>query len=168
MKTTYKDEFQFKGYSDSSRAGPCVTFRLPSRESLEAFIGCEGKRYAAVLIEIMPDETLETDKPSAAPAAGSSRQRLAPLCEWAVMRCGEPMFQEWVRKRWEDGDLSLVVDPEHVVPKTREEWAKYVLCLLCEISSRKELDTKPGAAERFHELVRKPYAKWLAEQGVTA
>lgn len=168
-KPTFGGEVQFAGYSDSSRSGPRITFRMADRDELEAFIGKEGKRYMLAVVEIADDETAAAPTPPAAPKAPAPRrERLAPLCEWAVMRCAEPEFQRWAAARWDSGDMALTVHPEDVVPKTREEWAKYIVCLLCEVSSRKELDTNPDAAKRLHDLVRKPYAAWLERQQVPA
>ena len=154
----FAGEVQFAGYSDSSRGGPRVTLRLADRDDLERFIGCESKRYMAVLMEIADDET---PAPSPSPAAPKvQRERMAPLCEWAVMRCEEPMFQQWAFQQ-----------PKTLRPGiglTMREQAKAFIYYACGIESRKELDTNPEAAKRLHERVRKPYAAWLAKQGVTA
>ena len=40
------------------------------------------------------------------------------------------------------------------------DWMRQV----CEIESRRELDSDPEAATRFHERVRKPYNEWLSRQ----
>lgn len=162
MKTTFDGEVQFAGYADGSRGGPRITFRLTDREHLNTFAGLEGKRFMLAIVEIGDDE-----KP-AAPAPAAKRERMGPLLELAVKLCRDPRFQQWAADRWESGDLSLVVHPEEVVPKTREEWAKYVLCLLCEVSSRKDIDGSVQATRKFHELVRKPYAAWLERRGVSA
>lgn len=158
-KPTFAGEVQFAGYSDSSRSGPRVTLRLADRDDLERFIGCENKRYMAVLMEIADDET---PAPAPSPAAPKvQRERMAPLCEWAVMRCGELEFQRWACQThpsvW---GWSNIVNPADA--------ARYVIVTLCGIESRKELDTNPEAAKRLHERVRKPYAAWLAQQGVPA
>lgn len=161
-KPTFAGEVQFAGYSDSSRGGPRVTLRLADRDDLERFIGCESKRYMAVLVEIADDET---PAPAPSPAAPKvQRERMAPLCEWAVMRCGERPFQDWCQQMVLDGK---VLRHRHGTV-SREEGARLVLLALCEVESRRELDTNPEAAKRLHERVRKPYAAWLAQQGVPA
>jgi hypothetical protein len=149
-KPTFAGEVQFAGYSDSSRSGPRVTFRLADRDDLERFIGCEGKRYMAVLVEITDEET-----PATEPAP--HRERMGPLCEWAVMRCKEPMFQEWIVWQPGQGEPQPLLD-------SAEDSAKGALLSICGVNSRKELDTNPEAAKLLHERVRKPYAAWLAEQ----
>jgi hypothetical protein len=160
----FKGELQFAGWTDSSRGGPRVTFRLADRDLLERFIGCEGKRYACMLVELGDDETpAEPAAPAAAKtAAPAKRERMGPLCEWAVMRCGEPTFQAWAAlprpKRWRIDDIDQS-------PQGR---AKAVILCLCDVQSRKELDTNPVAAQRLHDLVRRPYMQWLEHQQVPA
>jgi hypothetical protein len=144
VKPTYSGEVQFAGYSDSSRSGPRVTLRLADRADLDRFVGCEGKRYMLVLVEIGEDEQPVQAKKASSPDAW---QELGPLCKWAVMRDDDPMFKAWI--------------PHGVNPRD------YIL-EACEIGSRKELDTDPAAASRFHQCVRRPFAAWLQEQGVTA
>jgi hypothetical protein len=158
VKPTFSGEVQFAGYADGSRGGPRVTLRLTDRAELEKFVGMEGRRFMAVFVEIGDDETPVEEPAPAAPAV--RRERMAPLCEWAVMRCGEPMFQRWAAGH-----------PE--APKYRKdtavETAKAAVLHLCGIESRKELDTSAKAASALHALVRKPYAAWLALQSeVTA
>ena len=130
----FKGEFQFVTFADSSRGGPRVTFRLSDRDELQAFVGCEGKRYACVLVEIGDDEL---------PVEGNApKEQLGPLCKWAVMRDDDPAFSAWV------------------TPKT----PKAYILEVCGIKSRRELDTNPEAAAEFHKSVRKPYEAWQRRQ----
>ncbi len=152
-KPTFSGELQFVAYTDSSRGGPRVTLRLADRDDLAQFVGLEGKRMMAVLVEIADDET-----PAAtAPATKAKRERLAPLCEWAVQRCGEPEFQAWASHQTHAGG------GQYKFSNMKAE-ARGVILALCGVASRKELDTNPLAAERFHERVRLPYARWRAER----
>jgi hypothetical protein len=148
---TFAGELLFAGYSDSSRSGPRVTFRLADRDELERFIGKEGKRYACVLMEIADDETPASPTPAPAPRASATRERMAPLCEWAVMICRDQQFRRWA-----------------LGAGATEDQVKAHILTLCGIESRKELDTDPAAAKKLHDLVRKPYAAWLERQGVPA
>lgn len=161
---TFGGEVQFAGYSDSSRSGPRITFRLADRDELAAFIGKEGKRYMLAVVEIADDETAATPTPAAAPKPPAPRrERMAPLCEWAVMRCAEKPFQRWCNDMMMAGRV-----PPAGREMTEEQYAKHVICHLCGIASRKDLDTTPHAARRLHDLVRKPYAAWLEQQQVPA
>lgn len=153
----FKGELQFAGWTDSSRGGPRVTFRLADRDLLERFIGCEGKRYACMLVELGDDETPadQAPSPAAAPktAAPAKRERMGPLCEWAVMRCGEVDFQNWA--------ATICRHPGYEEPAHRAALARRIVCTLCGITSRKELDTDPAAAKALHDKVRRPYMAWL-------
>lgn len=161
---TFGGEVQFAGYSDSSRSGPRITFRLADRDELAAFIGKEGKRYMLAVVEIADDETAATPTPTPAPKPPAPRrERMAPLCEWAVMRCAERPFQRWCNDMMMAGRV-----PPAGREMTEEQYAKHVICHLCGIESRKDLDTTPHAARRLHDLVRKPYAAWLEQQKVPA
>lgn len=154
-KPTFAGEVQFAGYADGSRGGPRITLRLADREDLEKFIGMEGKRFMVAFMEIGDDE-----QPVAAPtpAPAVKRERMAPLCEWAVTVCRDPMFQTWAISRMKS-------EPDC---KSREDHARSVIVSLCGVESRKHLDTNPAAASALHELVRKPYAAWREKQAVTA
>lgn len=156
----FKGELQFAGWTDSSRGGPRVTFRLADRDLLERFIGCEGKRYACMLVELGDDETpAEPAAPAAAKtAAPAKRERMGPLCEWAVMRCREEQFQTWAI--WRMKSLPNC--------QSREDHARSVVVELCGVNSRKELDTDATAAHFLHERVRRPYMQWLESQQVPA
>ena len=156
-KPMFAGEVQFAGYADGSRGGPRVTMRLADRSELEKFVGMEGKRFMAVLVEIGDDE-----QPVAAPAPAPAvrRERMAPLCEWSVMRCGEAPFQRWAAGH-----------PE--APKYRKETpaetAKAAILFFTGVESRRDLDTNEQAAQALHVAVRRPYAAWLALQNeVTA
>lgn len=153
VKQTFSGEVQFAGYADGSRGGPRVTLRLTDRAELEKFVGMEGRRFMAVLVEIGDDET-PVEEPAPVRTA-VRRERMAPLCEWAVMRCGEEPFQ-----RWASGH------PE--APKYRKdtptETAKAAVLHFTGVESRRDLDTNERAAQALHAMVRKPYAAWLSLQ----
>ena len=86
---------------------------------------------------------------------------MGPLCKWAVMRCAEPRFQEWVTSEYRRR-----IDAEAQVPGPNPEPnAARCLMALAGVSSRKELD-EPEIAERFKAQIMRPYGAWLG--GVTA
>lgn len=151
---TYSAEVQFAGYSDSSRSGPRVTFRLAEREDLAAFIGAEGKRYMLALVEIGDDEQpVPQPKPEKA-----KPPRMAPLCEWAVMRCKEEAFQRWVidvaQHRYQIG-FTVGMSPEQI--------AADFIRQISGVASRKELDTDKYAPHRMKVLIMQPYGEWLKQ-----
>lgn len=79
------------------------------------------------------------------------------LCIMACIFCKDPEFGRWIQ--------SFAPDDLKSVPFS-EEMAKAFMLDLCQIDSRNQLDINPRAAQRFHELVRKPYLAWKnPEQG---
>lgn len=159
MKSTYEGEMQFAGFSDSSRAGPRITMRLPEREDLDAFIGKEGRRFMAVLVEIGDDELPAAQEDTPPQQQRKPRERMGPLCEWAVMRCAEPQFQRWCFETLPDSFTAPLNG------KSLADMARASVLHLCGVTSRKDLDTDGAAKERLHRLVRQPYAEWLKRGG---
>jgi hypothetical protein len=49
--------------------------------------------------------------------------------------------------------------------KTPEERAKRVVCAICKIASRKQLNTDPLAAAEFKSAILQPYAAQRMEDG---
>ncbi len=148
MTPAFQGEVQFRRYSDTSTQGQQVVFAVQGREELEAFIGKEGKRFMAVLVEIGDDEQpIEQPKP---------REQLGDLCYRAVMWCADPEFIKWSNTTTHNGILWHLRD---------EKDAKEFICELCGIASRKELDTNPRAAKAFNELIRGPYQKYIQARG---
>lgn len=157
VKPTFSGEVLFAGYADGSRGGPRVTLRLSDRAELEKFVGMEGRRFMAVLVEIGDDETpVEEPAPAAKPAA--RRERMAPLCEWAVMRCNEEPFQRWAAGH---------PDAPKFRKDTPVETAKAAVLFFTGVQSRRDLDTNERAAQALHAFVRRPYAAWLSLQTET-
>jgi hypothetical protein len=83
-----------------------------------------------------------------------AKERLTGLALLAVEWCKEPKFWEWINAGWD------------IEPVTDEKRAKTVICQLCAIESRKELNTDKDAAEIFQQDVRGPYMQWLRAEGV--
>lgn len=170
----FNQEVQFKGYTDSSRSGPCINLRLDDRDLLEKFVGMEGRRFRCLLVLLNDREEPEAPPPTrtkrkaaaetlppAPPPPPAKRERMAPLCEWAVKACSDKNFQDWASHQHEAGGGQFKFT-------SLQEEAKGVILSLCGVASRKELDTDPAAAKRFHERVRLPYQQWLESQRVPA
>ena len=77
-----------------------------------------------------------------------TKEKLGPLCMLAVQWCDDPVFIDWMYEKYSP----LVTSPV--------EAKQYVLDL-CNVTSRKELDTNPAAEKKFHDLIRKPYQAYL-------
>lgn len=153
---TFAGEVQFRRYSDTSTQGTQIVLALPDREALQSFIGLEGKRFMAVLVQIGDDE-----KPIP-PNSMELKQRepLGDLCWRAVQWCKEPEFQDWIACKALDNRVVVGESP------VSEGAARQLILLYCGVGSRKELDTNPEAARKFNQLIRGPYQKHLIARGV--
>lgn len=170
---TFAGEVQFRRYSDTSTQGTQIVLALPDREALQSFIGLEGKRFMAVLVQIGDDELPVIGNPTSETKPGKSRNDCEPLgdlCWRAVQWCKEPEFYEFIApiydwalggKGFGTGDICVGRDVA-----TREDFCRHAVLVLCEIQSRKELDTNPEAARKFNQLIRGPYQKHLIARGV--
>jgi hypothetical protein len=63
----------------------------------------------------------------------------------------DPQFREWVGSHAELADLTI------------DEAAEFIR-VACGIESRRELAENAGAAEAFHQFIRKPYLAWRERQ----
>lgn len=63
------------------------------------------------------------------------------LSQWVALRCKDPHFWRFLN----------VNDEQSAVHQVRS---------LCGVSSRSEFDHDPAAAERCHEIIRKPFATY--------
>jgi len=76
---------------------------------------------------------------------------MASVSQLAGMLPRDPKFREW---------LSSATQVEQL---TADEAAE-VIRTVCQIDSRRDLATDRAAAERFHNLLRRPFAEWRAKQ----
>ena len=153
-KPTFAGEVQFRRYSDTSTQGTQIVLALADRESLQSFIGLEGKRFMVALVLIGDDE--QPVNPVESHQIKKDREPLGDLCWRAVQWCKEPEFWEFLTK-------AICVDGGRVFD---ESGAKYAVQVMCGIESRKELDTNPEAARNFHQHIRGPYQKHLIARGI--
>lgn len=167
MQTAFQGEVQFRRYSDTSTQGQQVVFAVADREALESFIGKEGKRFMAVLVEIGDDEQpVDVRNSDNKPVTGNPvsadmgnpiaqrNQRLGDLAWRAVQWCKEPEFWYFLNL-CTSGD---VVDTE--------EKASRRVKFMCNVGSRKDIDSSPDAIQRFHAHIRGPYQKHLMARGL--
>lgn len=95
------------------------------------------------------------------PAEETPRSSMGARCKWAVMRCRDPLFQEWIVEEFfsicKNGDL--VVDS-----LSDESLARALILKVCGIESRNQLDTDSEAAKIFDEKIRVPFAREYGER----
>lgn len=139
----FAGELQFRRYSDSSTQGPQIVLGLPDRDALQAFIGLEGRRLMAVFVIVGDDEQPEPPK-AQKPLKEGPRRKVGPICEWLVMRCKEPEFQQWV--------ANLVG-----LPMPTEAIAAEFCRSACGVTSRKDIDGHPEAEAMFKRNIQEPW-----------
>lgn len=180
-------ELMLAGWRESNTGGATVTFWLPGLAELDVFRamtvrkgGKAGQRFMAALALLGEDE-LPVEAPGTTPepkravavavAAGPPCQSApvvasfkgGPLSKLAGRWCGSETFQRWARPVYDRsmggdgsgwGDIgSAAMEPA--------EFARHAILMLCDIESRRELDHDAGAAARFHDLVRRPFAAYM-------
>jgi hypothetical protein len=149
IKPTFTGEMQLAGWSESHTSGCKVTFWLSSPEELEAFRALTvrkgntaGHRFMAALVEIGDDEKPVQEPP---------KEPIGDACRRAVMWCKDPQFWRWI-------ELNDFVIGQKIAS---EEQARQFVCQMCEVESRRELDTNPEANKAWHRLIYEPYRIYL-------
>lgn len=112
-----------------------LTVDIEPRDALAAFTLFRSPGTAGAVAAIRPAPGPAPEPEPAAPMKGGELSRVA-----AIM-CKSVGFFEFVS--------SLVDDTA--------EASSFMLCQICGVDQKRELDHNPGAATRFHELIRKPW-----------
>ena len=85
-----------------------------------------------------------------------------PMARIAARWCRDPAFQQWIEGR---SGRQRRRRPTDETPDQAEAMTRALILVACGISSRVELDHDDAAAERFNELVRRPYLAHLDAHG---
>ena len=93
------------------------------------------------------------DKPSPV----EEKPKGGALAKLAGMWCNDPEFHQWAMATTHNGIYWPCDNPQE---------AKELVCELCDIESRAELDHNADAADKFHQLIRGPYQKHLITRGI--
>jgi hypothetical protein len=92
-------------------------------------------------------------KPGATPEPEPEKPKGGYISKWLALRCQEPMFHLF---------LSLEMEsPTQCTAKAAE-----IVRVICGVKSRADIDHDKMAKVRFETLIRAPYQKWCATQGV--
>jgi hypothetical protein len=144
----FEGEVQLLRWSETSNQGATITLQLADAADLERFKTMTlakgkqaGQRLAAVMVEVGDNE-----QPVIQP-----KQKVGELCIMACKFCVDKTFWKWLERHF-NADC------------TSESEAADIIYDLCEITSRKQLDTDPSAAERFHTVIRRPFIAWREAQ----
>lgn len=171
----FHGEMQLAGWSETHTGGCKVTLWLPDTTDLDVFRAMTvrkgnmaGQRLAVAMVLIGDGEApaappapvvsrTNTPTQQAAPEPHPGPERAAPqqevfkgLTRLAIEWCELPQFWSWLSYTWGSRP-----------PVTNAHQAKLMLCELCGIESRKELNTDPGAAEYFNSVIRTPFSEIL-------
>ena len=157
-RVAFHEEVQFCGWADNHTAGPRITFWLPDGELLNFFRrltmkkgGRSGQRFYMTLVEID-----DQDQPVNQEAKRHLEDAMkgGSLSKHAARLCRDEDFRAWIEEieQFESG----------VVTEDRAaEWIR----ARCNVESRAELDHNVGAAQIYHNMIRRPYLDWLNPGG---
>lgn len=146
VPVAFQGEVMLAGWSQTHNGGAKVTFWLSDEDDLAAFKvmtvakgKTAGQRLALVAVEIGDDEQPvhhDADVPA------SEKPKSEKLSWLAVQLCQNVDFLEFISAGNE---------------RVARDW----ICQQCGIFSRGDLDRDEPAANRFHQLVRKPFRDWM-------
>lgn len=147
----FRDEVMLKGWTDSN-SGWTVTFWLPPPDQDHQFEPYSvGQTFVVALMEIMDDQE-PVDQVKRDLLSGKKKMKTQKLTQAVAMMCNDEVFWHWVNLHT---DYSTVIEcTEHAAEYVRHA---------CDVESRAEFNTDEAAAQRFHRIVRRPYAAYREE-----
>ena len=88
-------------------------------------------------------------------------QAMGSLCKWAVMRCKEPEFADFIRPIYDrimggDGSRWGDVTPDDF-EDGKEGYIRHCMLVICKVDSRKDLD-RPNVAIEFKSQIMHPWS----------
>lgn len=100
--------------------------------------------------------------------AGVGQLKGGQLARLAGRWCNDALFYAFIVPIYDrymggsgNGTGDLDIDEEEM---TLADVCRHAILVMCNIESRAELDHDPVAADKFHKLIREPYAAWLKER----
>jgi hypothetical protein len=160
-RATYDGQMMLAGGGSPLGQGYWVKFWLDEDQHHHPFAGFKarnndepGDMFMAAFVELDDDETPidQEQRKRVEEAHGRKPQRLS---QYAALLCENPMFHQFLSERVTYKGKQ--VTSEHWGSNDNAaKWVRYK----CHVESRSQLDSDSTAAERFHQLVRKPYTAW--------
>ena len=139
------------GVKDMADGSLRITIEFEPRYAKDAF-ALFGARGTQVAIAALKDGSfLEQPIPSN-PGELKPREQLGDACYRTVLWCNQPSFWDFLNtnpRRYTEG---VVFNSVGAAQEVKD---------LCNVESRKELDTNPEANETWHREIRQPYAGYL-------
>jgi hypothetical protein len=108
-----------------------------------ALFGSPGVPMALAALKVGAAAEAKSDE--VAPADEAKRDK--PIAKWLALRCKEPEFRDWL-KQW-----------YRLAGPVTETEARNVVCRICDVESRGDIDGDPEAEAAFHSQIRGPYSK---------
>lgn len=154
VNPTYDGELMLAGWADTEK-GKTIKFWIDHEADAHPFAGYDrrsstkvGQMFMAVLVELQ-DDGAAVDK--------EAEERTAPrrLSKDAHFIVTGELFQQYLKERT-DIEVKLRKRGKVLDANTAKQYVRSMLG----IESLKDLDTRADLASRFHEEIRKPFAKW--------
>ena len=138
------------GVKDMADGSLRITIEFEPRYARDAFalFGARGTQVAIAALKDGSFLAQPAPDPEAYPDLPQPRVRLGEACYWTVMRCNEFSFLAFLNSKYVfDGSTA----------KEAGDLVKRV----CNVKSRKDLDTDPEANKTWNREIRQPYADYL-------
>lgn len=119
-----------------------------------ALFGMPGAPIA--IARLQPEAALEAQQEATIAAIEADKPKGGELAKLAGMFCQQAEFRVWARGAFDWYPVGAL-DADDAAACIRE---------VCGIESRAELDHNEGAAEQFHERIRRPYVEWRKARGL--
>ncbi|WYX18917.1 hypothetical protein WJ973_23745 [Achromobacter xylosoxidans] len=156
VPVAFQGEVMLAGWSQTHNGGAKVTFWLQDDTDLEAFKAMTvakgktaGQRLALVAVEIGDDEQ---------PVVSREQGANGVVSQECANSGDKPKAQ---KVSWLAVQLCQNVDFLEFISAGNERIARDWICQQCGVFSRGDLDRDESAADRFHQLVRKPFRDWM-------
>jgi len=141
------------GVRDMADGSLRITLEFEPRFARDAYALFGSRGTPVAVAALKPASSKPAD---GTPGEGRDRPFRGPLCSWVAIRCSEPAFAAWIETAYPDQWLEQFMNLGDA-----EEAAAKVVRDLCQVVSRRDLDTDTEAAARLHARVRLPYMQWL-------
>lgn len=136
------------GVKDMADQSLRITFEFEPRDAAEAFALFGKRGSSCALAALTQAATIKVAQQEAVKA-----DPIGPLCKLACQWCKDPKFWDWIDEK---------IGNENVADNSREQDAKAYILEICQVVSRKHLDTDSKAAQDFHRFIRQPFISWMA------
>lgn len=128
-----------------------LTVNIEPRDAIKAFSMFSAPGTALAIAALVPEHARQAE-PEPAPIKGGE------IARWLGIRCGEDAFQAWLFETyWKQA--------AHATGDTPAKRAASVIRAVCGVESRREFDSDPDAADRFHRLIRSQWATYQQSRG---